>query len=282
VLVRVYAPVSQAASHNAAVILHPYLDSVPSCRANSGPVRTQLKTYKSCGKILLHCFCCIFNLCLYIRKMSSSYFNSNIWYQISNAALGGSVSLDVLNADGASLDGNVDMTLSKFLSGQLWQILIANTTTNGYYIANQLSGAQNKLDISKNSEQDYIPFLKPFNVTYNQTWNIYRTGTITKFGNATYIFEPTYFHGGQALTAGENSTVLPFLSSTGCPRQQWVVTAVSRIDDPAFSPTAILSTSFSVQKTVSWPSSKIVFGLGTSFIDCLFLSRQLRPQIKII
>ena len=169
------------------------------------------------------------------RTMATPIFDSDLFYRITNAALGQSFSLDVFNPLGGA-NGEVNITPTGPFSGQSWQILSNSSTSNGeFYLSNAFTGARMKLDLSV-ANAIYTPFLKNITTTYDQTW------LISQVNNDTYSLAPSILGGSQALTIS-NDIKQPFLADIGGSNQQWQLTPLAKINDASFSLSALFPTS---------------------------------------
>jgi hypothetical protein len=165
--------------------------------------------------------------------------DSNTFYRITNSVLGTSFSLDVANP-GGNPTGLVDITPSGLVSGQVWQFINPTQPNKGpYFLSSSFLGAGKKLDISIAANHTYIPFLKNFTASQDQTWRVNpHNDTLSGVNTTTYSLEPTYFNGSQALTAN-STTKQPFLAVPGGGYQHWVLTPVMQINDASFSTSAL-------------------------------------------
>ena len=165
--------------------------------------------------------------------------DSNTFYRITNSVLGSGFSLDVVNTDGPPT-GEVDITPSGLFSGQVWQFINPTEPDNGpYYLSSSFLGAEKKLDFSIGADHTYIPLLKNFTATTDQTWIVKKhNDTVSGLNTTTYRIEPNYLNGTQALTAN-STTKQPFLAVPGGGYQHWVLTPVMKINDASFSTSAL-------------------------------------------
>ncbi|KAN0092455.1 hypothetical protein V8E51_018302 [Hyaloscypha variabilis] len=165
--------------------------------------------------------------------------DSNTFYRITNSVLGSGFSLDVVNTDGPPT-GEVDITPSGLFSGQVWQFINPTEPDNGpYYLSSSFLGAEKKLDFSIGADHTYIPLLKNFTATTDQTWIVKKhNDTVSGLNTTTYSIEPNYLNGTQALTAN-STTKQPFLAVPGGGYQHWVLTPVMKINDASFSTSAL-------------------------------------------
>ena len=179
------------------------------------------------------------------------HINPNIFYRITNVALGTSFSLDVENpktvAPGVTA-AYVDIAASGAFNGQVWQFLNPSVASKGpYYMASSFLGAQKKLDISIGSNHSYIPMLKDLTMVYNQTWWLIPHND-TSLNATTYSLAPLLFRGTKALSI-DNNTMQPCLdvASGNATNQRWVLTPVMQVNDPTFSTAAFLAMAVSLK-----------------------------------
>jgi hypothetical protein len=144
------------------------------------------------------------------------HINSNIFYRITNVALGKSLSLGVANTDGGTPSGLVDITPSGLFSGQVWQFLNPSQPGKGtYYLSSSFLGPQKKLDVSMSDEAVYIPYLKNFTTEHDQTWVVTaHNENSTGINGTKYSLAPHFLGGSKALSV-KNDTKQPFLDDVG-------------------------------------------------------------------
>ena len=180
--------------------------------------------------------------CVDLDMMATPAFDSNLFYRITNTALGNSYALDAtIHAESSS--GRVDITPTTPYSGQFWQILKANEIANGtFYLSSQLLGPRMKLDVAPKKKSVWIPRLKNITTIYDQTWSISSTG------NSTYTLTPNRLKDNKLL--GVNATTKRIWMEDGEDggeeTQQWIMTPVMEINNASFSASALFATATAV------------------------------------
>jgi len=194
--------------------------------------------------------------------------DSNTFYRITNSVIGSAFSLDVANTDGPPT-GEVDITPSGLISGQVWQFINPTQPNNGpYFLSSSSLGAAKKLDISTGANHTYIPFLKNFTAIHDQTWIVKtHNDTVSGVNTTTYSIEPSSFNGTMALTAN-STTKQPFLDVPGGGYQHWVLTPVMQINDASFSTSAL------------WAMATQV-GSALIFLDPSLTESNFRPELQL-
>lgn len=187
-------------------------------------------------------------------------FDPNEYYRITNVALGGAFSLDVVNPPIGSPDGSLVMNPSGPYSGQLFQILEQADAPGHFLLSGAFLGAKYKLDAIPNSNGDFAPHLRSFTLDYTQTWLL--TPHVNEENRTSWTLMPDFISLGsnQSISIvdldsdGPAPVLAPMVpdadlnNRTGM-GQQWFLTAEGmNIDDPSFSSThlPVLATEASV------------------------------------
>jgi hypothetical protein len=180
------------------------------------------------------------------------HINSNIFYRITNVALGTSFSLDVANPEAGTPSGLVDITPSGLFSGQVWQFLNPSQSGKGpYYLSSSFLGPQKKLDVDVGEKAQYIPFLRNLTTAHDQTWIVTAHNDSSHGSNATTYSLAPQFLGGEKFLSVKNDTKQPFLDDAGGTNQHWMLTPVMQINDAAFSTSALWEMATQVSLHVS-------------------------------
>jgi len=187
------------------------------------------------------------------------HINSNIFYRITNVALGTSFSLDVANSEGGGTSsGLVDIAPSGLFSGQVWQFLNPSQPGKGpYYLSTSFLGPEKKLDVGVGNKAQYVPQLMNLTTAHDQTW-IVTAHNDTSIGiNATTYSLAPHILGGSKFLSVKNDTKKLSLDDAGGTNQHWMLTPLMQINDAAFSTSALwaMATQTASSESSALPSS---------------------------
>jgi hypothetical protein len=194
--------------------------------------------------------------------MAAPPFDPDIFYRITNVAIGKSVSLDAANPSEGVPTGEIDINPSGPFTGQAWQVLSTTSIPAGtFLLSTKFLGARMKLDIAVNDFAVYVPFLKNLTTAQDQTWIISQLGNSSS--NSTYSLSPHMLGGSIALTVN-TTTKQPFLDTAGGANQQWALTPLAAINDASFSASALTAVTTSASLPLTSTSSSSISSITSS------------------
>ncbi|EPE33130.1 HLH, helix-loop-helix DNA-binding protein [Glarea lozoyensis ATCC 20868] len=157
-----------------------------------------------------------------IPTSSSSPFDSNVWYRLTNEDPGTSIALDVVNDNDIASSGRLQMQTPKAVSGQYWQIRQL-ADGKSYALCTQFLGPNMRLDVS-----EITPHLAPSSTSLGQQW------FITAWGAGTWRVANAVKGAGFYLDSRGSGVVL-YMNDGSLPGQRWKFEALGPINNSSYT-----------------------------------------------
>ncbi|KAJ6082373.1 hypothetical protein N7499_007247 [Penicillium canescens] len=153
------------------------------------------------------------------RSYISTTIDPGTWYRLTNAHLGPSISLDVINDGVGNKEGLLKMSPSADYSGQFWRF-IPQPSSGTYKIQNMFLGPNRALDVYGNDRTK--PHLATEGNYSGQMW------TLDGWGDTTWRLLNAYSGDGLRLDTYLDTHGL-FMGDGNNSGQHWTLTAVRKI-----------------------------------------------------
>jgi len=152
--------------------------------------------------------------------MTTTSFDPKTWYRFTNAFLGTSTALDVVNDNGASSSGLLKMAPLGNFSGQFWQLV--RQPSGAFKLRTMFLGPDKVLDVYGDNKTK--PHLATKGNFSGQLW------TIADGGNGTWRLSNSFSGPGLHLDTYAD-THDPFLGDGDHTGQHWSITVIGKISE---------------------------------------------------